>query len=117
MMNIMEAEELHGPQTYQKFPVVIVRGSGAEVWDDQNNPYVDCMGGYGVAIVGHCNPEVVAAVKSQAERLITCHSSLYNDLPGEAHFVHAEGARRRVPLEQRGGGQRGRDKTRQEVHG
>ena len=79
MMNIMEAEELHGPQTYQKFPVVIVRGSGAEVWDDQNNPYVDCMGGYGVAIVGHCNPEVVAAVKSQAERLITCHSSLYND--------------------------------------
>ena len=79
MMNTMETEELHGPQTYQKFPVVIVRGSGAEVWDDQNNPYVDCMGGYGVAIVGHCNPEVVAAVKSQAERLITCHSSLYND--------------------------------------
>ena len=79
MMNTMEAEELHGPQTYQKFPVVIVRGSGAEVWDDKENPYVDCMGGYGVAIVGHCNPEVVAAVKSQAERLITCHSSLYND--------------------------------------
>jgi LysW-gamma-L-lysine/LysW-L-ornithine aminotransferase len=79
MMNTMETEELHGPQTYQKFPVVIVRGSGAEVWDDQNNPYVDCMGGYGVAIVGHCNPEVVAAVKSQAERLITCHSSLSND--------------------------------------
>ena len=79
MMNTMEAEELHGPQTYQKFPVVIVRGSGAEVWDDQDNEYIDCMGGYGVAIVGHCNPEVVAAIKSQAERLITCHSSLYND--------------------------------------
>ncbi len=79
MMNTMEAEELHGPQTYQKFPVVIVRGSGAEVWDDHDNLYVDCMWGYGVAIVGHCNPEVVAAVKSQAERLITCHSSLYND--------------------------------------
>jgi acetylornithine/LysW-gamma-L-lysine aminotransferase len=75
----METEELHGPQTYQKFPVVITRGSGAEVWDDQNNLYIDCMGGYGVAIVGHCNPSVVAAVKSQAERLITCHGSLYND--------------------------------------
>ncbi len=79
MMNTIESEELHGPQTYQKFPVVIVRGSGAEVWDDQNNLYIDCMGGYGVAIVGHCNPEVVAAIKSQAERLITCHGSLYND--------------------------------------
>jgi acetylornithine/LysW-gamma-L-lysine aminotransferase len=79
VMNTIESEELHGPQTYQKFPVVIVRGSGAEVWDDQNNLYIDCMGGYGVAIVGHCNPEVVAAIKSQAERLITCHGSLYND--------------------------------------
>ena len=79
MMNVMEAEDQHGPQTYQKFPVVIVRGSGAQLWDDQGNQYIDCMGGYGVAIVGHCNPEVVAAIKSQAERLITCHSSLYND--------------------------------------
>jgi LysW-gamma-L-lysine/LysW-L-ornithine aminotransferase len=82
-MNTIETEDLHGPQTYQKFPVVIVRGSGAEVWDDQNNLYIDCMGGYGVAIVGHCNPEVVAAVRSQAERLITCHGSLYNDARAE----------------------------------
>ena len=37
------------------------------------------MGGYGVAIVGHSNPEVVAAIKRQAETLITCHGSLYND--------------------------------------
>jgi acetylornithine/LysW-gamma-L-lysine aminotransferase len=82
-MNTMETEDLHGPQTYQKFPVVIVRGSGAEVWDDQDNLYIDCMGGYGVAIVGHCNPQVVAAVKTQAERLITCHGSLYNDARAE----------------------------------
>ncbi|MDA4113997.1 MAG: aspartate aminotransferase family protein [Thaumarchaeota archaeon] len=82
-MNIIETEELHGPQTYQKFPVVIVRGSRAEVWDDKDNLYIDCMGGYGVAIVGHCNPEVVAAIKGQAERLITCHGSLYNDARAE----------------------------------
>src|SRR5689334_4895290 len=66
-MTPMEIEELYGPQTYQKFPVTIVRGSGAEVWDDQGKRYVDCMGGYGVAIVGHCNPEVVRAVQRQAE--------------------------------------------------
>jgi acetylornithine/LysW-gamma-L-lysine aminotransferase len=79
MMNVMEVEDQLGPQTYQKYPVVIVRGAGAELWDDAGNEYIDCMGGYGVAIVGHSNPEVVAAIKSQAERLITCHSSLYND--------------------------------------
>ena len=83
MMNVVEIEDEHGPQTYQKFPVTIVRGAGAEVWDDERNLYIDCMGGYGVAIVGHCNPDVVAAIKSQAERLITCHGSLYNDARAE----------------------------------
>jgi acetylornithine/LysW-gamma-L-lysine aminotransferase len=37
------------------------------------------MGGYGVALVGHCNDRVVNAIKKQAEQLITCHMSLYND--------------------------------------
>ena len=83
MMNVMETEEAHGSHTYQKFPVTVVRGSGATVWDDKGNEYVDCMAGYGVAIVGHCNPEVVAAIKRQAERLITCHGSLYNDARAE----------------------------------
>lgn len=78
-MNVVQVEDEYGPQTYQKYPVVIVRGSGAQLWDDAGNEYIDCMGGYGVAIVGHCNPEVVAAIKAQAEKLITCHSSLYND--------------------------------------
>jgi acetylornithine/LysW-gamma-L-lysine aminotransferase len=78
-MNVMEIEDEHGPQTYQKYPVVVVRGAGSELWDELGNEYIDCMGGYGVAIVGHSNPEVVAAIKAQAEKLITCHSSLYND--------------------------------------
>jgi len=37
------------------------------------------MGGYGVAIVGHCNPYVVDAIKNQTKKLITCHASIYND--------------------------------------
>jgi acetylornithine/LysW-gamma-L-lysine aminotransferase len=36
------------------------------------------MGGYGVALVGHCNPRVVKAIKAQIEKIITVHSSLYN---------------------------------------
>ena len=83
MIDVMAVEDEHGPQTYQKFPLIIVRGSGAELWDDKGNKYIDCMGGYGVAIAGHCNPDVVAAVKAQAEKLITCHGSLYNDARAE----------------------------------
>ncbi|MBI2648043.1 MAG: aspartate aminotransferase family protein [Thaumarchaeota archaeon] len=79
----MELEDLHGPATYQRFPITAVRGSGAVLWDEQGNEYIDCMGGYGVAIVGHCNPDVVNAIRRQAETLITCHGSLYNDKRGE----------------------------------
>ena len=45
--------------------------------------YIDCMGGYGVSLIGHCHPKVVKAIKEQCERLITCHGSLYNDKRAE----------------------------------
>ena len=63
---------------YQRFPVTIERGLGAHVWDTSGKEYTDCMGGYGVALVGHCNPRVVKAIKSQVDKIITVHSSLYN---------------------------------------
>ncbi len=63
---------------YQRFPVTIERGLGAHVWDNTGKEYIDCMGGYGVAIVGHCNPRVVRALKAQLDKIITVHSSLYN---------------------------------------
>lgn len=64
---------------YQRFPITVVRGKGANVWDANGREYIDCMGGYGVALVGHCNDKVVKAIKDQADKLITCHSSVYND--------------------------------------
>lgn len=63
---------------YQRFPVTIERGLGAYVWDASGKEYLDCMGGYGVALVGHCNPRVVKAIKNQLDKIITVHSSLYN---------------------------------------
>ncbi len=66
-------------RTYQKIGVVLHKGKGARVWDVDGKEYVDFMGGYGVAIIGHSHPKVVEAVKEQAERLVICHGSLYND--------------------------------------
>ena len=66
-------------QVYQKFKLVIEKGSGATLWDINGKKYVDCMGGYGVSIVGHCHPRVVEAVQKQVKKLITCHGSLYNE--------------------------------------
>lgn len=63
---------------YQRFPVTIEKGKGAHVWDVNGKEYIDCMGGYGVALVGHQNQRVNNAIKEQVDKIITVHSSLYN---------------------------------------
>jgi acetylornithine/LysW-gamma-L-lysine aminotransferase len=63
---------------YQRFPVTIEKGHGAHVWDVDNKEYIDCMGGYGVALVGHRNERVVNAIKAQIGKILTVHSSFYN---------------------------------------
>ncbi len=63
---------------YQRFPVTIEKGEGSHVWDVNGKEYIDCMGGYGVALVGHRNPRVVEGIKKQLDKIITVHSSLYN---------------------------------------
>ena len=63
---------------YQKFPVTIEKGLGSHVWDINNKEYIDCMGGYGVALVGHRNERVVNAIKAQIGNILTVHSSFYN---------------------------------------
>lgn len=65
--------------TFWKRPITLVRGKGARVWDDAGKEYIDCSCGYGVALLGHCHPLVVGAIKDQIERLLTCHGSFYND--------------------------------------
>ncbi|MBM4432327.1 MAG: aminotransferase class III-fold pyridoxal phosphate-dependent enzyme, partial [Chloroflexi bacterium] len=76
---VMDLEGSHTSGVYSKQPLVIVRGEGATVWDAQGRAYIDCVGGHGVANVGHCHPVVVAAIKEQAEKLITCQEIFYND--------------------------------------
>jgi len=63
---------------YQRFPVTIEKGIGAHVWDIDGKEYIDCMGGYGVALVGYQNQRVNNAIKEQVDKIITVHSSLYN---------------------------------------
>ena len=78
-MNHRQIEDQFSVGVYQKRDLVIVRGDGARVWDEAGREYVDCVAGIGVANVGHCHPAVVAAIQSQAARLITCNEIFYND--------------------------------------
>ncbi len=64
---------------FAKRPLVITQGKGALVWDINGKEYVDCTGSYGVALLGHSHPKIVEAICKQAEKLISCHASFYNN--------------------------------------
>jgi acetylornithine/succinyldiaminopimelate/putrescine aminotransferase len=53
-----------------RWPIFWRRASGANVWDVDGNRYIDLTAAFGVASVGHNNPRVVAALKSQASHLM-----------------------------------------------
>ena len=57
-MSFITEEETFVGNIYQRFPVNVAKGKGCVLWDMNGKEYIDCMGGYGVALVGHCNDRV-----------------------------------------------------------
>ncbi len=62
--------------TYKRFPVTFVKGSGTRLWDDQGREYIDFTSGIAVCSLGHCHPKVTDAIQKQAETLVHT-SNLY----------------------------------------
>lgn len=77
--SIISTEAAYTSGVYPKRQVAIVRGEGALLWDADGRMYIDCVGGQGAANLGHAHPAVVAAIREQAERLISCPEIFYND--------------------------------------
>ncbi|MBL5974678.1 MAG: aspartate aminotransferase family protein [Candidatus Leucobacter sulfamidivorax] len=50
------------------FPIAFERARGARIWDIDGNEYIDLVGGFGPAILGHLPPNVVSAVRLQIDR-------------------------------------------------
>ena len=82
-MRTIELEQRHSANTYPMREVVLVRGSGAYAWDENDARYIDCAGGHGVLLLGHCHPAVTAAICEQAGQLVTCPGIFYNDRRAE----------------------------------
>ena len=57
-------------KNYGRPAITLVRGRGAQVWDDQGKAYLDFTSGIAVNALGHCHPYWVAAVQRQAGELI-----------------------------------------------
>lgn len=60
-----------------------VRGEGAYIIDDQGKRYLDASSGAAVSCLGHNNPYVIEAIKSQLDRIPYAHSSFFTNEPME----------------------------------
>jgi len=77
---LMELSDKYIMATYKRFPIVLVRGSGARVWDSNGKEYLDFVAGIAVCSLGHSHPKVVEAIKKQVE-ILTHVSNLYYSEP------------------------------------
>lgn len=76
------------------YPCVIKRGEGAIVEDVDGNLFLDWIGGVGVLNIGYSHPEVVQAVKDQAEKFF---HGMVNIMVHEGYVALAEKMNEIVP--------------------
>jgi len=75
----MEDAKAHLLQNYKQQPIVLVKGRGTQLWDRDGKQYLDLLGGIATCALGHCHPEVVAALKAQAETLWHVSNVFYSE--------------------------------------
>ncbi len=79
-MDFKEVKEIDSKyhfEIYGRMPILLKKGKGSRVWDSEGKEYVDVLGGIAVNSLGHCHPNVVKAIKKQAEKIIHCTNIYY----------------------------------------
>ena len=75
----IELENRYCAHNYHPLPVVLVRGEGAYVWDDQGNRYLDMMSAYSAVSHGHAHPRLVRKLVEQAGTLNIVSRAFHTD--------------------------------------
>ncbi|MGB3544514.1 aminotransferase class III-fold pyridoxal phosphate-dependent enzyme, partial [Rubrivirga sp.] len=70
--------------TYAKPPIALVRGEGTRVWDHEGREYLDFYGGHCVALLGHCPPRVVDAIRKQSGEMLFYSNAVYSPVRADA---------------------------------
>ncbi len=78
--DVADLTDKYVAQTYARYPIALVRGKGARVWDADGKEYLDFLAGIAVNSLGHCHPAVVRAIQQQSRKLLHV-SNLYHILP------------------------------------
>ena len=78
----MEMDDKYCAHNYHPIPVVISKAEGVWVYDPEGNKYLDCLSAYSSQNAGHCHPEIIKALKEQADKVTLTSRAFYNDMMG-----------------------------------
>jgi len=78
-MNTIDLDCKYGAQNYHPLHVVLTKGKGVWLWDENGKKYMDMMSAYSAVSHGHCHPELVATMYEQAKNLAVCSRAYFND--------------------------------------
>ncbi len=78
-----ELYDAHVLKNYARAALTLVRGQGAQVWDDAGRAYLDFTSGIAVSSLGHCHPHWVEAIRRQAGELNHVSNLFRHPNPGE----------------------------------
>ena len=79
MVDIKKLYKQYSLNTYTRVGPVFVKGKGSWLWDDKGDKYLDLFPGWGVSILGHCNPRIARALAEQSRKLIHLPNNLYQE--------------------------------------
>jgi len=77
-MNTKDLEQTYELPVYPRREIVLVRGKGARLYDEEGREYIDCASNVGVSNIGHGHEAVAKAVYEQYITLGNCYSMFYN---------------------------------------
>jgi acetylornithine/N-succinyldiaminopimelate aminotransferase len=69
--------------TYERQPILFVRGRGVHLWDSRGKRYLDFLSGIGVNALGHNHPAIQKVIKRQASRLIHVSNLFFHEYQAE----------------------------------
>ena len=77
--SMMASEYRHGAHNYDPLPVVLTKGKGVFLWDEQGRRYLDMMSAYSAVSLGHAHPRIVDVLTRQAHVLAVTSRAFYNN--------------------------------------
>ena len=82
MSDTMQLEAQYCAHNYHPLPVVLTRGEGVFVWDENGKRYLDMMSAYSAVSHGHAHPRLVKLVQDQVARLNIVSRAFHTDRLG-----------------------------------